>query len=245
MKTMQNIRYGSFPEEELDLYLPEGGAHTLFLYFHGGGLEGGSKEGLGRMAERFTEAGIALASANYRMYPTAQFPDYLEDSADAAHWAETEGKKLSGAARLFIGGSSAGGYISMMLFADARFLEKRGMDAMAVDGYVFDAGQPTTHFNILKYDRGADPRLVRLDEAAPLYFIDHDYPKDASLPRLQIFCAERDMVNRLEQNRLLMRTLLHFGYPEENLRFDYMEGFGHCGYTGNDDFCTRVIGFIG
>lgn len=245
MKYTGNLVYGSYPEDRLDLYRPDGEAHALFLYFHGGGLEAGSRRDTGRMAELFTKAGIAFATADYRMYPDYGFPAYLEDSAAAVSWAVRTGLPLTGASRLFVGGSSAGGYISMMLFSDPKYLSVQGLDPAGIDGYIFDAGQPTVHFNVLRYDRGLDPRLVRLDEAAPIYFIDHDYPKDTKLPALQFFYADHDMYNRLEQNQLMIRTLLHFGYPEENIRVDFMENCRHCQYTGGEDFCRRIIDFIG
>ena len=39
------------------------------------------------------------------------------------------------------------------------------------------------------------------------------------------------MPNRLEQNRLLVRTLRHLGYPPEKVALTLMEGYGHTGYN--------------
>ena len=39
------------------------------------------------------------------------------------------------------------------------------------------------------------------------------------------------MVNRPEQNRLMARTLLHMGWPEDCVRFTEMKGYGHTGYN--------------
>ena len=39
MKKIANIQYGELdPAQQLDLYLPDGAASSLFVYFHGGGL---------------------------------------------------------------------------------------------------------------------------------------------------------------------------------------------------------------
>ena len=61
-----------------DSYTPHQPSGNLLLYFHGGGLEGGDKSDLNLMPEMLTDQGITLVSANYRMYPEARFPDYVD-----------------------------------------------------------------------------------------------------------------------------------------------------------------------
>lgn len=246
MNTKLNITYGPYPAPDnlLDLYWPEGGADSVFIFFHGGGLENGSKAISEEGIRFFTDRGIAIASANYRMYPQARFPEYIVDCARAVHWVMTEGRALAGFKKVYIGGSSAGGYLSMMLLCDRHYLDAHGIHAWDIDGYVLDAGQPTSHFNVLR-ERGADTRLVRIDETAPIYFIDKDYPADRPLPQLLIFAADHDMYNRLEQTHLFIRTLTHFRYPEDHIRFDLMENCTHTQYTWKEDFCSRVADWMG
>ena len=245
MKKKLDIQYGPYPAPDnlLDLYWPDEGADAVFIFFHGGGLEAGSKQINEAALEFFTDRGIAVASANYRMYPNARFPEYITDCACAIKWVMTEGRELTGFKKVYIGGSSAGGYLSMMLLCDRHYLDSQGIDAWTIDGYILDAGQPTTHFNVLR-ERGADTRLVRIDEAAPIYYINQDYPADRHLPRLFIFAADNDMYNRLEQTKLFIRTLTHFKYPKENIRFDLMENSTHTQYTWGEDFCHRVTEWI-
>ena len=52
---------------------------------------------------------------------------------------------------LYVGGSSAGAYIAMMLCFDPAYLKPYGVSN--IQGYLFDAGQPTVHFRVLK-ERG-------------------------------------------------------------------------------------------
>ena len=115
-----------------------------------------------------------------------------------------------------------------------------------LDGWLLDAGQPTTHFNILR-ERGLDSRLVRIDEAAPLYHISEDFKPvrtDGKLPYILNLAASNDMPCRLEQLKLLDATLRHFGYPKDRLRFEYMNGFSHCEYNNKPIFGSIIADFV-
>lgn len=227
MQSRLDIAYngGGDPACRLDLHWPEVACRAVYVYFHGGGLESGDKSGGQNMIRALTDAGIAVASANYRMYPKAQYPDYLEDATDAVAWAAQRAEEAG--VPVFIGGSSAGGYITMML-CFAPFLARVGLAPEAIAGFVLDAGQPTTHFNVLR-ERGEDSRRIVVDEAAPLFHIQGDAP----LRPLLIFLAEEDMPGRYEQTLLLRRTLLHFEYPPSLITWHEMAGYRHCGYCGD------------
>ncbi|NLD87378.1 MAG: alpha/beta hydrolase [Clostridiales bacterium] len=237
MNTSFDIVYDEKNNLTLDIYESGGEKDALFIYFHGGGLETGSKQAASSFAEALCCKGIDVASVEYRMYPAAKFPEFIEDCAAAC--AFIMGKY--GYKRHYIGGSSAGAYLSMMLAFDKSYLGKYSIDADDIDGYVLDAGQPTTHFNILR-ERGIDTKAIRVDEAAPIYFIDS---KPEKTSRYLIFIAERDISCRLEQNYMLKRTMLDFGYPEECIRLEYMEGYGHCGYIKDEVFPETIADFIG
>ena len=130
---------------------------------------------------------------------------------------------------LFVGGTSAGGYASMMLCFDKRWLAPYKLPAEAVAGYFHDAGQPTTHFNVLR-EKGMDVRRVVIDETAPLYFvgIDQEYP-----PMLLIV-ADQDMENRYEQTVLVRSTMDHFGYDLSKVELKIMHG-RHCAHVSADN----------
>lgn len=220
----------------------------LLIYFHGGGLEAGKYHigpNLTALAETY---GVAVASAEYRMYPSARFPEFVEDAAKAVAWVLNVWKAREKYSGVYVGGSSAGGYLSMMLCLAEDFLKDAGADARLIDGYVLDAGQPTTHYNILR-ERGMDTRLVRVDEAAPLWYVDRSY-KERYTPDLLIIAADHDMVNRMEQNVMFHTALRHMDYPEDRMEFRLMKGFRHCGYCGYQDekgvyvFAEMIAAFI-
>ncbi len=225
MKILENITYGKKSSaQKLDVYLPDSEVHHVFVYFHGGGIEAGDKSSATRFAPYLTERGVAVISANYRLYPDAKYPEFICDAAKAVAWASDYARRELGCDKIYVGGSSAGGYLTMMLCFDRRYLEKEGLDNSAIAGYFHDAGQPTAHFNVLKHE-GIDPKRIIVDETAPLYFIG----MEAQYPPMRFIVSDNDMKNRYEQTMLVLSTLNHFGY--EN--FDHVLKNGkHCAYIG-------------
>ena len=243
MKRIEDIVYGNFDSaNKLNLYLPDDATSSAFVYFHGGGLEHGDKKSADVFAPYLTSRGIAVVSANYRMYPNAAYPDFICDAAQAVAWTNEYMRKELGGERLYIGGSSAGGYLSMMLCFDKRYLESVGLDNSKVAGYFHDAGQPTAHFNVLKY-ADIDPRRIIVDETAPLYYVG----LEKEYPPMRFVVSDNDMKNRYEQTMLMLSTLSHFGYQN----FDHIVMHGkHCEYCnkldngGESVFGQMIYNFI-
>ena len=113
----------------------------------------------------------------------------------------------------------------MMLCFDKRWLAPHKLPADAISGYFHDAGQPTTHFNILR-ERGMDSRRVIVDEAAPLFHIgeiDH-------YPPMHFVVSDNDIPNRYEQTMLVIGTLKHLDYDMTHVSFQVMQS-KHCRYV--------------
>ena len=94
MRMIKDIPYcgGAHFSQALDLYLPDGEDFPTFVYFHGGGLTKGDKAKAAQVGAFLAERGIAYATANYRMYPDAHYPDFILDAASAVAWVkEAEG----------------------------------------------------------------------------------------------------------------------------------------------------------
>ena len=227
MKKLQNISYGEYSENLLDLYLPDSESFPVLVYFHGGGLEGGNKDEGFIFIDRLVEMGIAVASVEYRMYPSARYPDFIEDAARAVSWAFERIGDFGRCDGIYVGGTSAGGYISMMLCFDKRWLGKYSIDPTSIKAWIHDAGQPTAHFNVLR-ERGIDSRRIIVDDSAPLYHIGE--AREYS-PMLFIVSHE-DMPCRYEQTMLTVSALKHFGHDSAELCL--MHG-PHCNYLQKRD----------
>ena len=229
MRKYGAISYGEFKENLLDLYLPKENKFDLFVYFHGGGLVDGSRENSRLIFEYLAKNGIASASVDYRMYPNAKYPDFIEDCAAAVAWIKENISDYGECGKIFIGGSSAGGYLSMMLCFDARWLGAHGLKATDFGGFVHDAGQPTNHFTVLNKS-GIDSRRVIVDETAPLYHIG----EDEKYPPMLFIASDNDMQNRYEQTMLTISTLKHFGHSGDAVKLIVRNG-GHCHYVDMAD----------
>ena len=228
MKAFTDICYCEKNNQYLDVYLPNCQQFPVFIYFHGGGLENGDKARQQVLYNYLTDHGVAVVAPNYRMYPTAHYPDFLVDSAKAVAWTFDNIHTYGTPTKIYIGGSSAGGYISQMLCFDKSWLSNCGVDPSAIAGYVHDAGQPTCHFNVLR-ERGLDIKRVIIDESAPLYHI----TDEQSYPPMLVIVSDNDMKNRYEQIMLLISTLKHFGHTE-NVTLQVMHGT-HCAYVMKSD----------
>jgi acetyl esterase len=115
-----NMRYGPHERNVLDLWKakPSGGldvATPVVIFFHGGGFRSGDKSSVpAGLLSRCLEAGISVASANYRLSHTAPYPAPMLDGARAIQFMRSKAKELGiDPARIAGSGSSAGAGIAL------------------------------------------------------------------------------------------------------------------------------------
>ena len=188
----------------LDLYLPaEQPAFATLVWFHGGGLTGGAKDDAAtiKIAQSLARVGVAVAAANYRLSPKASYPAYVEDAAAACAWVQKHiAEKGGDARRVFVGGHSAGGYLTAMLAMDARYLQKHGLSPTNFAGYIPVSGQLMTHYTV-RAERGISRYNITADDAAPIRFARAD-----TAPLLVLY-ADKDMATRAEENHFFVSVL--------------------------------------
>src|SRR5437867_2636922 len=124
----------------LRVYRPAGVAATTLLpghvYFHGGGWVIGDLDTHDVLCRQLTaEAGITVASVDYRLAPEHKFPAAVDDAWEATRWVASVADLLGiDARRLAVGGDSAGGNLAAVIALLAR-----------------DAGAPAIAFQALFY----------------------------------------------------------------------------------------------
>jgi acetyl esterase/lipase len=179
----------------LDLYLPEGTGFPSLVWFHGGGLVGGNKDGARSLGRSFAEEGVAVAAVNYRLSPKVKFPAYVEDAAAAVAWTcATIGGHGGASNRVFVSGASAGGYLTSMIAMDASYLRRHGLDPSSLAGFIPVSGQMVTHFTV-RSERGLGTNTIVADAAAPIH---HTRPDG---PPMLVIMGDRDWPGRLEENQ--------------------------------------------
>jgi len=163
----------------LDVYRPPGSGDRapapVVVFFYGGGWNSGRRQDYRFVGRRLAEAGLVAIVADYRTWPVAGFPAFVEDGARAVAWTRANAGKLGGdPARIFVAGHSAGAQIAALLGTDPRYLAAHGMRPRDLAGVIGLAGP---------YDFDITGDLVpifgppaRWPDAQALNFVDGDEP---------------------------------------------------------------------
>lgn len=133
------VRYSVEPELSLDIYRPLGndGPAPTVVFFYGGGWQRGERSQYRFVARRLARQGLLVIVADYRTYPDARFPSFVEDAARAVAWSHRNAGSHGGdRARLFVAGHSAGAQIAALLAADPRYLRAEGLEPAALAGAI-------------------------------------------------------------------------------------------------------------
>jgi len=202
----------------LDIYYPKNSkGFATIVWFHGGGLTGGSKE----IPEALKNKGVAIIGVNYRLSPKAKAAKAIDDAAAAVAWVFNNISNYGGDPSLiFVSGHSAGGYLDLMIGLDKKYLQKEGIDANAIAGLIPFSAQCITHFEIRR-ENGIPETQPTIDAFAPLFFV------RADAPPLLLITGDREleMLGRYEENAYLMRMMKLKGHKQTRL-FE-LNGYNH------------------
>ena len=203
---------------KLDVYYsPDLNEAPVVVWFHGGGIEGGSKH----IDPQLKNSGLVVVAANYRLLPKAPIDDILDDAAAAVAWTYKNIAKYGGSKRkIFVAGHSAGGYLLDVIGLDKRWLAKYGVDADSLAGLVPFSGQCITHYNIRK-QQGISPLQATIDQYAPLTYVRPDAPP------IVIISGDRELelFGRYEEQAYFWRMLKLVGHKDVTLY--EMQGYDH------------------
>jgi len=123
VKTIADLDYAGSgnPRQALDLFLPEKregeGLLPVIVFIHGGGWQGGDKNGGGAKVAPYVATGkFAGASIAYRLSSEAQWPSQIHDCKAAIRWLKAHAKEYQlDPERIAVWGTSAGGHLVAML----------------------------------------------------------------------------------------------------------------------------------
>jgi len=181
---VSNVRDVS--QQSLDIFTPKKG-HNLpvVIFFHGGAWSIGDKSNKNIINKRnfFVNKGMVFISANYRLAPEYQFPDYPEDVAEAISFIIDNIEQYNGDPNnIFLLGHSAGAHLIALASTDNHYLMKYGKElrdikgTILLDGAFYDASKVLDKLengegnivmrNIYEKAFGTDPSIW--EDASPI-----------------------------------------------------------------------------
>lgn len=134
-RVVRGEAYGTDPRQRLDVYAPRGGrqAAPVAVFFYGGSWDSGRRQDYNWVGRALAARGFVTVVADYRIFPEARYPAFLEDGAQAVRWARDHAREYGGdPERIVLAGHSAGAYNAVMLALDPRYLRAAGVDRKAI-----------------------------------------------------------------------------------------------------------------
>ena len=218
-RTAAQTGYDDYAKErcKLDIYMPPNAVDLpTLVWFHGGGLRGGSKQ----LPNRLKNQKMIVVAPNYRLFPRVKSPVYIQDAAAAVAWVFKNIETYGGSKELiFLSGHSAGGYLTSMIGLDKQWLSSFDVDADDIAGLIPFSGHTITHFTV-REERGIPGEQPIIDAMAPLYHVRSDAP-----PMVLITGdREMEMLGRYEENAYLMRMMKVAGH-QHTILYE-LQGYG-------------------
>jgi acetyl esterase/lipase len=182
--SQEGIAYGPADRNRLDIHVPKthvlkhgDGPAPVVVFFYGGSWKFGSRQQYRFMGEALTSRGYVAVVPDYRVYPNARFPMFVEDGADAVRWVHDHIAEYGGdPERIYLMGHSAGAYITAQLSLNPRYLGEVGLSRDDIKGMVGLAGPYAT--DLRDYD---SVRAIFVDhpepgDLKPITFVDGQEP---------------------------------------------------------------------
>lgn len=162
--------HGAIPAR---LYVPReprrhDGLSPALVFFHGGGWVIGDLDSHDVVCRQLADAGaLIVISVDYRLAPEHKFPAAADDAIAATKWVAANARELGiDAARLSIGGDSAGGNLAAIVALAAR---DAGGPALAGQVLIY----PATDFAMTHGSHSEPETSVLLTHSVIRWFRDH------------------------------------------------------------------------
>ncbi|HVW92925.1 MAG TPA: alpha/beta hydrolase [Devosia sp.] len=221
IKAADGISYADGARHKLDIYVPKApgaGKAPVLFFIYGGGWDHGDRGDYQFVGNAFASRGFVVVIADYRLYPDAKYPGFLDDCAQALRWVQDHIADYGGDTdRLFLAGHSAGAYNAVMLAVDPSFLHDagvtmgiRGVAALSgpYDFYPFEYDEVRNSFGSAPSPEGTQPiNLVTADD-----------------PPMFLAAGTHDPIVRIQNSQNLAKKLRAAG---DWVTEKYYDGFGH------------------
>jgi acetyl esterase/lipase len=214
------LAYGGDARQKLDVYVPTEARppFRVVVFFYGGGWKAGQRELYRFVGQALAKRGFLAVVPDYRIFPEARFPDFLEDSAAAVRWVRNNITAYGGDLNhLTLMGHSAGAYNAAMISVDDRYLRREGLSPEVISGVVGIAGPYA--FNPLLYT--STRPIFEAADAAETQVV--TFAGEGAPPMLLLHGLDDGTVKPVNSRRLAKR-LQRAGSDVQLIEY---EGLGH------------------
>jgi acetyl esterase/lipase len=227
-----DVPFGTHPRQQLDVYSPRHAKGLpIIVFWYGGGWENGKKSQYRFVGAALANAGYVAVLPDYRLYPEAKFPAFVQDGAEALAWVASHAGEIGGdSRRIFVAGHSAGAHLAAMLAYDRSRLEGVGLPPQIVRGFIGLSGPYALDPNNDTYRaifaapltaadwqpvqlaaQGAPPALLLHGESDEVVYVAHARRMAAVLEALGVGVALRTYPGRGHRD-----TVAAFALPAPN-----------------------------
>jgi len=246
-----NLPYDPSTGLTLDVYTPTGARNApVVVFFYGGRWSEGDKLMYKFVGQALASRGIVAVVPNFRLYPAARFPAFVEDAATAVKWTKSNIASYGGdSGKLFVMGHSSGAHIAAMLALNEGYLKQVGGSRSWLKGMIGLAGP----YNFLPIE---DPELrdifgppEKFEQSQPIFFV------DGQNPPLLLLHGEDDKIVWVANTRSLAKAVAAAGGPVETVIYPKMSHTWIVGSLGSvvrsssdvvnhiDDFVKRMSNY--
>jgi acetyl esterase/lipase len=225
-RTTFDIGYGEDTRQKLDIYAPPGVAHPpVVVFFYGGSWTSGSRRDYKFVGDALSSHGILAVVADYRVYPQAAYPGFVDDAARAVAWTLAHIAEYGGdPGRVFVAGHSAGAYNAAMVALDGRWLARYGSSPRRLAGWIGISGP----YNFLPIQDETVKPVFHFPEtpldSQPINHVSADAP-----PTLLLTGDQDTVVDPVRNTGALAASLRRAGVP---LQEQVYPGKGHAIMVG-------------
>ncbi len=211
--------FGTNPRQRLDVYVPDGARdRPIIVFWYGGSYERGSKDQYRFVGAALARSGYVAVLPDYRLYPEVRFPDFMTDASAALSWVVSHAAQIGGdPSRIYLAGHSAGAQIAGLLAYDPALLERAGLRAGAIKGFIGLSGP---------YALDPDTNTLKTIFAAPYGFGDWQPVRKVrpGAPPALLLHGEDDDVVWPSHTKAMAEALTRAGVP---LTLRLYAGRGH------------------
>jgi acetyl esterase/lipase len=202
----KNIPYGSLSRQKLDVYRPHDVKlpAPVVIFFYGGEWQAGQKADYRFAGDALTSQGFIAVLPDYRIWPNARFPEFVEDGALAVRWVHDNIARFGGDPnRIYLMGHSAGAHIAALLTLDPHYLEAVGLHRDVIRAMAGLSGpydfQPYAEDRLIFNMKPSEDKPN--DAIEPIHFVDGKAP-----PMLLLQGGKDEVVPSINATKLADQT---------------------------------------